>query len=104
MEEYPNWRKGIRVGAITGAIAGVIAFVACIIAARSPAATDVSICWSFRPWWRLSNWIESGIVAISFFIVMGFLEAFHPENRKRKIQPSLGALPHDPSGRSDFQG
>ena len=43
-----------------------------------PAVTDVSLCWTCRPWWRLSNWVDSLVVGAAIGVIAGLLAAFHP--------------------------
>lgn len=79
LEPYPKWKRGLKAGGIAGVIAGVLGFVACLWAAALPAISVVSLSWSFRPWWRLSNWTASLAIALAFFVIVGLLTALTPE-------------------------
>lgn len=77
-DAYPDWKRGLKVGLIVGVVAGAFLFGCCYLIAGMPAVTDVSPCWGFRPWWRLSNWITSlGFAAVSF-VIAAVLVALQP--------------------------
>lgn len=80
---YLNWKKGIRVALLAGTIAAALVFALSYFISQQPPITDASLTWSFRPWWRFSNWCMAAgafFVAGSFF---GLLAAFRPDFQKR---------------------
>ena len=81
---YPNWKRGLWAGCIGGAVAGVLWFALCLWVASLPAVTVVSLSWSVRPWWRLSNWVESLCCALVGFLIVGALAACWPKRRKEQ--------------------
>jgi len=81
---YPSAKKGVKVAAIAGTIAGALSFGASCWMASLPAITDVSICWSFRPWWRLSNWVEALVFGIIVGTIAGLIATFRPQRPRRK--------------------
>ena len=81
---YPNFKKGVVVGLVAGFVAAVLVFGLCVWASTWPAVTDVSLTWSFRPWWRESNWL---FPLAAFFVVgvlFGLLAAFRPDLRSKR--------------------
>ena len=77
-ERYPDWRKGATVGVITGIIGAVATFGICCFVAHQSETSCMSLSWTFQPWWRLRNWVFSGIIGSSLAGVMCLLEAVHP--------------------------
>src|SRR5216684_3742895 len=80
---YPNFKKAVFVGLVAGFVATVLAYSLCVWLSSWPAVTDVSLTWSFRPWWRTSNWL---FTLASFFVaglLFGMLAAFRPDERRR---------------------
>ena len=71
-------RRGLRAGVIAGAAGFMLWFAVCYGGSTLPAATDVSMCWAFRPWWRLSNWVSSLVVGSVIGMIAGLLTAFRP--------------------------
>ncbi len=83
MESFrPNVRRGLYAGAVAGAVAFVLCFALCWWSSTLPAVSDASLCWAFRPWWRLSNWVESLVVGAVIGVIAAFLAAFRPQTRK----------------------
>jgi hypothetical protein len=81
---YPNLKKGLVVGTIAGLVAGTLVFGFSLWASTWPAATDVSVTWAFRPWWRWSNWFAA-LTAFSFIaVVFGILAALRPDLRSKR--------------------
>ena len=83
MEEltYPRWRQGIKAGLIGGALVAVIIFLMCCWIAGQPAETQTSLPFSFRPWWRWSNWAIS-ICGFAIVVVgIGAIVALRPHTR-----------------------
>jgi hypothetical protein len=80
---YPNWKKGIKVALIAGSIAALLDFAFSYWISRQPAITDVSLTWSFRPWWRLSNWMFAFGTFVVVGTIFGLLAAFRPNLKKR---------------------
>jgi ABC-type antimicrobial peptide transport system permease subunit len=81
---YPNLKKGVVVGLVAGFVAAGLVFGLCVWASTWPAVTDVSLTWSFRPWWRESNWL---FTLAAFFVVgvlLGLLAAFRPDLRSKR--------------------
>lgn len=82
---YPDVRRGLIAGSIAGSVGGVLVFVLTYIIAREPAFTDVSLCWSFRPWpWRAVNWEFAGGAFLFFFLTVGVLTALRPRTEAGK--------------------
>ena len=78
----PNLKKGLVVGVIAGFVAAVVVFGLCVWASTWPAFSDVSLTWSFRPWWRESNWLFAAAAFVFVGLVVGVLTTFRP-NMKR---------------------
>jgi cell division protein FtsX len=81
---YPNFKKGMMVGLIAGLVAAVLTFALCVWESTETPATEVSLTWSFRPWWRESNWMFT--IAAFFFVgvASGMLAAFRPDMRRKR--------------------
>jgi len=86
---YPNFKRGILWFCIFGGVAGVLCFFLCCWGSTLPAATDVSLCWAFRPWWRWSNWEASLITGFVIGLPCGIIMAFRPQidMRRGKANP-----------------
>jgi hypothetical protein len=80
---YPNLKKGLVVGLIAGLVAAVLIFALCVWASTWPAASEVSLTWSFRPWWRVSNWMAALITFVAIGLVFGVLAAFRPDMKRK---------------------
>ena len=76
---YPNLKKGLAVGLIAGFMAAALVFGLCFWVSTWPAVTEVSLTWSFRPWWRSSNWLAALAAFIFVTLVFGVLAAFRPD-------------------------
>jgi uncharacterized membrane protein len=81
---YPNLKKGLAVGLVVGLIAAALVFALCLWASTWPAATDVSLTWSFRPWWRSSNWLAALAAFTAVAVLSGFLAALLPDLRDKR--------------------
>ena len=81
---YPNLKKGLVVGLVAGLVAAALIFGLCVWASTWPAFSEVSVTWSFRPWWRLSNWLATLIAFVSVGLVFGFLAAFRPDVKSKR--------------------
>src|SRR5882724_3536833 len=81
---YANLKKGLVVGLVAGLVAAALVFGLCLLASTWPAVTNVSLTWSFRPWWRSSNWLAA--LASFFFVtvVVGVLAAFRLRVRRKR--------------------
>lgn len=69
---------------VGGTVAAALVFAFCYWASTWPGIGPASLTWSFRPWWRESNW---GAAIISFGFVatlLGFLAACRPEARSKR--------------------
>jgi len=78
---YPNLKKGLVVGLVAGLVAAALVFGLCLWATTWLAVTDVSLTWSFRPWWRSSNWLAALAAFIFVAALSGVLAAFRPDVR-----------------------
>jgi hypothetical protein len=81
---YPNLKKGFVVGLVAGLVAAALVFGLCLWASTWPAATDVSLTWSFRPWWRWSNWFAALVAFIVVTVLAGVLAALRPDLRDKR--------------------
>ena len=81
---YPNHKNGFVVGLVAGLIAAALLFGLCLCASTWPAATDVSLTWSFRPWWRRSNWFAALAAFIVVAVLAGVLTALRPDLRGKR--------------------
>ncbi len=79
-----NLKKCLLVGSLAGLVAAMLAFGMCFWASLWPAATDASLTWSFRPWWRLSNWVLAGAAFMSIGLSFGILAIIRPDIRRKK--------------------
>ena len=75
---YPRWQRGIRAGAAAGIGAAAVAFALCLLLAMISGGADLTPAMSFRPWWRLSNWIVSVGAGVSFAVVAGLVAVLRP--------------------------
>jgi hypothetical protein len=83
---YPDLRTGAKVGLAGGICAGGLMFLACYWMASLPAVTAVSLCYAFRPWWRVSNW---GIAFVAFLLAavgIGIVAACRPRRTSRQTR------------------
>ena len=81
---YPNLKKGLTVGLISGLAGALLVLGLCVWASTWPAVTDVSLTWSFRPWWRESNWLFTFGAFIFVGVIMGVLASFRPDMRCKR--------------------
>ncbi len=81
---YPNLKKGVGVGLIAGLVAAALVFGLCFWASTWPAATEASLTWAYRPWWRTSNWLTALAAFLFVAVVFGVLAAFRPDFRSKK--------------------
>jgi hypothetical protein len=81
---YPNFKKGLVAGLIVGLVAAVLVFGLCVWASTWPAFSEVSATWSFRPWWRESNWLITIAAFVFVSVVAGVLAAFRPDMRSKR--------------------
>lgn len=80
---YPNWRRGMKVGVIAGTIAALLMFGLSYLMSQQPAITPGSAALAFRPWWRLSNWIDSAGAFVVTTGIFGLCAAFRPDFGKK---------------------
>jgi hypothetical protein len=66
-------KRGMKWGLITGAAVGLGVFFFCILISQSDPISPVSLCYAFRPWWRLNTWICVGLTFLIFFFPAAFL-------------------------------
>jgi hypothetical protein len=78
-----NLKKGLVVGLVAGLIAAVLVFGLCVWVSTWPAHSDVSLTWSFHPWWRLSNCLAALAALILVGGSSGVLATFRPDFRDK---------------------
>jgi hypothetical protein len=77
-EPYPRYRKAVIQASLAGLWCAALAFLVCYWMAGQPAVTPVSVCYSFRPWWRASNWLFAAL-AFAFVFAIAFVHvAYRP--------------------------
>ncbi len=80
---HTKTKKFLVLGASAGVIGAVLVFGMCLWASTLPAVTQVSLTWSFRPWYRSSNWLAA-LIAFAFVgVVAGALAALRPDRSKK---------------------
>jgi hypothetical protein len=77
-------KKGAVVGITGGTAAAVLVFALCFWASTWPALGPVSLTWSFRPWWRASNWAAALVTFICVAVLLGFRAVRRAEPVTRK--------------------
>jgi len=82
-DPYPNWKRGVKQGLIASTVIFIITFAFSIFISRLPAISPVSLSMSFRPWWRLSNWVFSFIFGFTAFLFFGAGGAYIKTKLKR---------------------
>jgi hypothetical protein len=82
--ECLNFKKGALVGLVSGLITALLVFGLCIWGSTLPAATDVSLTWSVRPWWRLNNWLMAFSAFVTIGLFFGILATFRPDLKRKK--------------------
>ncbi len=80
----PNLNKGLAVGLIAGFVAAALVFAGCLWSSTLPVATDGSLAWAFRPWWRPSNWLAAAAAFVSVGGMLGVAAAFRPDFRRKR--------------------
>ena len=81
---YPDLRTGVKVGLAAGICAGLLTFLVCYWEASQPAVTLVSLCYSFRPWWRVSNWVSAFVAFLFVAVSIGAIVACRPKGTRGK--------------------
>jgi hypothetical protein len=89
-QAYPRFGKAAKVGAAAGFASAVLTMMACAWIASEDPVTPVSLCLSFRPWWRASNWLLAclafAVAALIFFTVVAYRPVGPPVQPRRSLK------------------
>lgn len=84
---WPNYRKGIKVGAITTFGVASLWFGYCYFLSTLPVITDVSLALAFQPW--QDNWKLSLVMGLIPGSIAGLVGTFRPVINTKKEPKDL---------------
>jgi len=73
-----NLKRAIGIALLAGLLAAVGAFGVCIWISTDRPATDTSLTWAFRPWYRLNNWLISALAFCTVTLIVSARTVFRP--------------------------
>ena len=79
-----KFKKLLLLATGAGLVSALLVFGLCLWASTWPAVTEVSLTWSFRPWYRSRNWLAA-LIAFAFVgLAAGVLAALRPERSSER--------------------